>query len=44
MFEYKNSIGVLHLPAIERENGDLEWWVNGKRHRDGVFLLLSGEV
>lgn len=22
------------LPAIERTNGDKEWWVDGKRHRD----------
>ena len=44
-FEYKNSIGVLHrrggLPAIERENGTKEWWVNGKLHRRGGLPAID---
>lgn len=34
--------GALHRldgPAVERDNGDKEWWVNGKRHRlDGPAI------
>jgi hypothetical protein len=35
--EWRNKHGELHrkddLPAIERANGDKEWWCDGKRHR-----------
>lgn len=39
---YKNDL--LHqeekLPAIKRNNGSLEWWVDGKRHReDGPAVI-----
>jgi hypothetical protein len=35
--EYKNESGQLHRtdgPAIEWDNGDKSWWINGKRHRE----------
>jgi hypothetical protein len=35
---YKHSA---QLPAIERVNGDKEWYINGKRHRDGGFPAVE---
>lgn len=36
---WMNAAGELHrdggLPAVERANGNKQWWVNGARHRDG---------
>jgi len=34
---YTNSKGKIHredCPAIELANGDKEWYVNGKKHRE----------
>ena len=55
--DYYNSKGEHHRedgPAIERINGDKEWWVNGKSHReDGPAIekangdeewLLNGQL
>lgn len=28
------------MPAIEKLNGDKEWWVNGQRHRDNNQVAL----
>ena len=43
--EYKNNQRQLHrdggLPAVVRDNGDQEWWVNGKRHRDGGLPAIE---
>jgi hypothetical protein len=40
--EWHNKRGQLHRnddPAIERTNGDKEWWCDGKRHRvDGLAI------
>jgi hypothetical protein len=43
--EYRNEKGKLHradgLPAVERANGDKEWYVNGKYHRDGGLPAIE---
>ena len=36
---HKNALGQLHreggLHAYEHGDGSKEWWINGKKHRDG---------
>ena len=34
--QYRNALGQLHRedgPAVERNSGTKEWWLNGQRHR-----------
>ena len=43
--EYYNDKGEIHRldgPAVEFDNGDKEWWINGSRHRlDGPAIEWS---
>ena len=34
-------INVIGIPAIEGVNGEKEWWVNNKRHRDDGLLPFA---
>lgn len=44
-YQYKEGINILHKengPAIERVNGDKEWYIDGKLHReDGPAAVLA---
>ena len=42
---WHNHLGQFHRidgPAIESPNGDREWWVEGKRHRDDDLPAVEG--
>jgi hypothetical protein len=42
-FNEKGELHRTHGPAIERVNGDKEWYLNGERHRTDGPAIDSGE-
>lgn len=42
---WRDAVGLPHrdggLPAVERVNGEREWYVHGQRHRDGDLPAIE---